>query len=165
MDPRLSSEIVFDCDRMRTAATALARRGVFIGTSSWKYAGWRGQLYTEDRYVWRGRFSEKRFEQLCLSEYSEVFKTVCVDAAYYKFPDHESIQNLVDTVPDDFLFGLKITDEITIKRFPNLPRFGMRAGKRNESFLKADLFASEFLKVCEPFRKNIGVLLFEFSKF
>jgi uncharacterized protein YecE (DUF72 family) len=165
MSHSLVPNIAFDRDHIRSAAAALAKQGVFIGTSSWKYPGWRGQLYTDDRYVWRGRFSEKRFEQFCLREYSEVFKTVCVDAAYYKFPDREYIQRLVEAVSDDFLFGLKVTDEITIKQFPNLPRFGAKAGKPNESFLKADLFESEFLKACEPFRKNIGVLLFEFSKF
>ena len=62
-------------------------------------------------------------------------------------------------------FGLKVTDEVTIKKFTNLPRFGLRAGKPNENFLNAELFATAFLKPCEPFRKNIGVLLFEFSKF
>ena len=76
----------FDRQQMRTAAAALAGQGVFIGTSSWKYPGWRGQLYDEDRYVWHGKFSKARFERLCLAEYAEVFKTVCVDAAYYKFP-------------------------------------------------------------------------------
>src|SRR6476646_10472574 len=95
--------IPFDRDRIKAAAAALAHQGVFIGTSSWKYPGWRGQLYTDDHYVWRGRFSEKRFEQLCLSEYSEVFKTVCVDAAYYKFPDKHYLQQLVESVPEDFL--------------------------------------------------------------
>src|SRR5207249_2027072 len=86
-------------------------------------------------------------------------------AAYYKFPDHSYLETMADAVPDDFLFGLKVTDELTIKRFSNLPRFGLRAGKPNENFLNAELFASSFLKPCEPFRKKIGVLLFEFSKF
>ena len=160
-----ATAIVFERDRIKEAAAALSSQGVFVGTSSWKYAGWRGQLYTDDRYVWRGRFSEKRFEQLCLSEYSEVFKTVCVDAAYYKFPDQRYLQNLLEAVPGDFLFGLKVTDEITIKQFPNLPRFGTKAGKSNTSFLNAALFESSFLSPCEPFRKNIGVIFFEFSKF
>lgn len=143
----------------------MAQQGVFVGTSSWKYSGWRGQIYTDDRYVWRGRFSEARFEELCLTEYSQVFKTVCVDAAYYKFPDSQYIQKLVDAVPSDFLFGLKVTDEITIKRFPNLPRFGVKAGRFNENFLNADLFTSSFLAPLHPFREQIGVLLLEFSKF
>jgi uncharacterized protein YecE (DUF72 family) len=88
-----------------------------------------------------------------------------VDAAYYKFPDRRYLEEMVNVVPEDFLFGLKVTDEITIKKFTNLPRFGLRAGKLNENFLNADLFARAFLAPCEPFRKNIGILLFEFSKF
>ena len=155
----------FDRHRMKAAAESLAKKGVFIGTSSWKYPGWRGQLYDDDRYVWRGKFSKIRFERLCLAEYSEVFKTVCVDAAYYKFPDSRYLEMLANGVPDEFLFGLKVTDEITIKRFSNLPRFGLRAGRPNENFLNADLFASAFLCPCEPFKQQIGVLLLEFSKF
>jgi uncharacterized protein YecE (DUF72 family) len=155
----------FDRDQMRATAARLAREGVFIGTSSWKYPGWLGQLYTEDRYVWRGRFSEVRFERLCLAEYAEVFKTVCVDAAYYKFPDPPFLEQLVSQVPADFLFALKVTDRITIKRFANLPRFGRRAGTANEDFLNASLFASAFLSPCQPFQANLGLLIFEFSHF
>src|SRR5213083_1341910 len=142
----------FNRDQVKTAAATLAAQGVFLGTSSWKYAGWRGQLYDEARYVWRGRFAEARFNKECLAEYAEVFKTVCVDAAYYKFPDCRYLETMVSAVPDDFLFSLKVTDEITIKKFSNLPRFGLRAGKSNDNFLNADLFASAFLKPCEPFR-------------
>jgi len=146
-------------------AAKLAATGVFIGTSSWKYPGWRGMLYSEDRYVTRGKFSETRFNRDCLAEYAEVFKSVCVDAAYYKFPDHGYLEGMVLQVTEDFQFGLKVTDEITIKKFANLPRFGLRAGKPNENFLNTELFTKAFLKPCEPFRKNVGVLLFEFSKF
>jgi hypothetical protein len=37
---------------------------------------------------------------------TSVFKTVCVDAAYYTFPRPEYLQELADAVPDDFRFGL-----------------------------------------------------------
>src|SRR6266436_6195566 len=112
--------MTFDRDTVKAAAAALAARGVFIGTSSWKYSGWRGQVYQEDRYIWRGRFSETRFLQQCLGEYGEVFKTVCVDAAYYKFPDRRSLEELASQTPDDFQFAFKVTDRITVKRFANL---------------------------------------------
>lgn len=155
----------FELDQLKTAAGRLATEGVFVGTSSWKYPGWRGMLYDENRYLTRGKFSESRFNRDCLAEYAEVFKTVCVDAAYYKFPDHRYLEGMVSQVPEDFLFGFKVTDEITIRKFTNLPRFGPRAGKANENFLNADLFAEAFLEPCKPFKRNVGVLLFEFSKF
>ena len=155
----------FDRDKMQAAAAALATQGVFIGTSSWKYPGWRGLLYDESRYIWRGRFSSARLEKYCLEEYAQVFKTVCVDAAYYKFPDAPYLQELVSQVPPDFQFGLKVTDQITVKRFSNLPRFGPRAGQPNEDFLNASLFASAFLEPCKPFQRQIGLLIFEFSRF
>ena len=157
--------MTFNRERMKQAAAKLAERGVYVGTSSWKYAGWRGSLYDESRYVYRGKVAETRFEKQCLAEYAEVFKTVCVDAAYYRFPDRRYLEGMVSQVPADFLFSFKVTDEITIKKFTNLPRHGTRAGKPNEHFLNADLFAAAFVKPCEEFRQNVGLLMFEFSHF
>ena len=155
----------FDRDQMKIKAAELAAKGVFIGTSSWKYKGWRGMLYDEQRYILHGKFSEKRLEEYCLPEYAHVFKTVCVDDAHYKFPDRAYLGSLVSVVPKDFQFAFKVTDAITIKRFPNKPRFGARAGKPNEDFLNADLFANAFVTPCEEFRKNVSLHIFEFSRF
>lgn len=150
---------------MKAGLAALAAEGAFIGTSSWKYPGWLGQLYTRDRYVWRGRYAESRFDRNCLAEYAEVFKTVCVDAAYYQFPKRDSLLAMADQVTADFQFAFKVTDEITMRQFPNLPRFGTRAGRMNENFLNADLFTRAFLAPCESIRPHIGLLMFEFTQF
>jgi hypothetical protein len=53
-------------------------------------------IYDEQRYVYRGKFSESRFERTCLTEYAEVFKTVCVDAAYYTFPSEKYLTGLTE---------------------------------------------------------------------
>ena len=151
--------------QLQSVAKRLAADGIFIGTSSWKYRGWAGLLYDEQRYCYRGKFAETRFERDCLTEYAEVFKNVCVDAAYYTFPRVEYLQGMADQVPDDFRFGFKVTDAITIKKFPNLPRFGTKAGQANADFLNADLFATAFMKPCEAIRPKVGVLMFEFSRF
>jgi uncharacterized protein YecE (DUF72 family) len=150
---------------LRDQLAGLADRGVFLGTSSWKYPGWVGTIYDESRYLYRGKFAKSRFEQSCLAEYAEVFKTVCVDAAYYTFPSRSSLEALAAQVPADFRFGFKVTDAITVKRFPNLPRFGARKGTVNEDFLNADAFCSRFLKPCEAIRSHVGILMFEFSRF
>ena len=157
--------MAFDRERMKERVARLASRNVFIGTSSWKYEGWLGQLYTPSRYDYRGKVAAKRFERDCLAEYAEVFKTVCIDAAYYTFPRIEYLQALADQVPDDFRFGLKITDEITIKKYPNHARHGAKAGQPNKDFLNAELFTTAFLKPCEEIRSKTGVLMFEFSRF
>ena len=155
----------FDREKIKMKAAELAAKGVFVGTSSWKYDGWFGQLYTPERYDYRGKIAKTRFERNCLAEYAEVFKTVCVDAAYYTFPSQKYLEGLTAQVPPDFQFGFKVTDEITIKKFPNLARFGHRAGNPNEHYLNAKLFADAFLRPCEPFRDQIGLLMFEFSRF
>ena len=111
------------------------------------------------------KFAETRFKRDCLAEYAEVFKTVCVDAAYYTFPSQQYLESMVNQTPDDFLFRLKVTDTITIRKFPNLDRFGAQAGKANQNFFNADLFARAFLKPCEAVRSSIGLLMFEFSRF
>jgi hypothetical protein len=51
---------------------------------------------------------------------------------------------MVNQTPDDFRFGLKVTDALTIKKFPKLDRFGEQAGKPNPNFLNADLFVKAF---------------------
>ncbi len=62
--------------KLQSAVQRLAASNIFIGTSSWKYPGWTGLIYDEQRYVYRGKFAETRFERDCLNEYAEVFKTV-----------------------------------------------------------------------------------------
>jgi uncharacterized protein YecE (DUF72 family) len=143
----------------------LAQQGVYLGTSSWKYEGWLDQIYTRDRYVYRGNYSKTRFEKNCLTEYAETFPTVCIDAAYYDFPRPQYLTNLAEQVPPHFQFGLKVTDAITIRKFPNLERFGPRAGQPNPDFLNADLFTTRFLEPCSQIRSQIGLIIFEFSRF
>lgn len=157
--------VPFDRDRLREAVQALAAKGIYLGTSSWKYPGWLGQLYSEQRYVYQGRFAETRFERLCLAEYAEVLPTVCVDAAYYQYPSERQWTGLAGQVPPGFRFTFKVTDEITIRKFPKLPRFGARAGQPNPFFLDPERFVTAFLGPCTPFRERVGVLIFEFSRF
>ena len=80
-------------------------------------------------------------------------------------PRRPLLQGLAASVPEDFRFGFKVTDAITLKKFPNLPRFGVRAGKPNGDFLNAGLFADSFLAPCESIRPRVGLLMFEFSRF
>ena len=155
----------FPREELKAGVAALAREGIYIGTSSWKYEGWLGLLYTPERYMTRGRISRAKFEKTCLAEFAEVFKTVCLDGGFYQFPTARMLDGIFAQAPDDFRLTLKVTEDITVRRFPSLPRYGKRAGQMNEHFLDADLFVASFLGPLEPYRKQIGALIFEFSTF
>lgn len=155
----------FDRVRLRQQLLDLARAGIYIGTSSWKYPGWLGQVYTRDRYLWQGRLAKSRFQRLCLAEYAEVFPTVCVDAAYYTFPTAPNLLQLAEQVPTHFRFAFKVTDVITRKRFPHLDRSGPRAGQPNPDFLNATLFQEAFLAPLTAVRDRVGLIIFEFARF
>jgi uncharacterized protein YecE (DUF72 family) len=157
--------VSFDRGAFAERLKTLAAKGVFLGTSSWKYSGWLDQIYDRARYDHRGRFNESGFERSCLSEYGEVFKTVGVDWSYYTWPLKPNVAQMVSAVPSDFRFGFKVTEFVTTKKFSQQRRYGRQAGKANEGFLDAEVFSRRFLGELEPFRSQVGVLMFEFSKF
>ncbi|HLJ50917.1 MAG TPA: DUF72 domain-containing protein [Bryobacteraceae bacterium] len=155
----------FDTDRLRRRLSELAQHGVFIGTSSWKYEGWLGQVYTPDRYYSRGRFSQKLFQETCLAEYAETFQVVCGDFSFYQFPEEAFWRKLFGAAGPNLKFAFKVPEEITAKAFPKHPRYGAQAGLDNPSFLDAAIFQANFLDLLRPYRDRIAVLIFEFGTF
>jgi uncharacterized protein YecE (DUF72 family) len=153
--------------RQRLAARLreLAAENIFLGGSSWKYEGWLGQIYSPERYLVRGRFSQKRFEQLCLAEYAEVFPIVCGDFSFYQFPSPDYWQRLFQSAPPPFLFAFKVPEEITVRVWPTHARYGARGGQVNPTFLDAHVFQTMFLDLLAPYRDRIAVLIFEFGAF
>lgn len=55
-------------------------------------------------------------------------------------PSLEEKAGLCAQVPPAFKFAFEVTDEVPIRRFPNLTRFGPPAGTVNDHFLDADMF-------------------------
>lgn len=155
----------FDRVAFRERLAALARRRVLVGTSSWKYPGWLDQIYSPFRYATRGRFSKKRFEAECITEYAETFPTVCGDFAFYQFPSEAFWETLFSRVPQQFVFSLKVPEQITRVEFARLARYGAQSGQSNPSFLDTELMKSEFLKPLERHRTNLAVLILEFGSF
>lgn len=155
----------FDRDRLRRELTELAERGVFIGTSSWKYEGWLEQIYTTSCYLSRGRFSQRQFQETCLAEYAETFPIVCGDFSFYQFPAPDYWRKLFTSAPKTLRYALKVPEEITAKAFPKHERYGPRAGEKNASFLDAAVFNAMFLDALRPYREQVAVLIFEFGAF
>ena len=155
----------FDRARLKHKLDDLGRSGILIGTSSWKYEGWLGQIYTPDRYLSRGRFSKQRFEQECLAEYSETFPIVCGDFSFYQFPAEAFWKKLFQSAPQHLKYAFKVPEEVTVKAFPTHPRYGPRAGRDNPSFLNAVVFEAMFLDLLLPWRGQIAVIILEFGAF
>ncbi len=155
----------FDRQRLRARLAALAQQNILIGTSSWKYEGWLGQIYSRNRYTARGRFSQKRFNDECLSEYAETFPIVCGDFSFYQFPSESYWRKLFGSAPATLQFAFKAPENVTVKQFPRHPRYGPRAGDDNTSFLDAALFQSAFLDLLAPYRARVATLILEFGSF
>ncbi len=151
--------------KLAASLKALSGQGIWIGTSSWKYDGWLGQIYTEQRYRTRGRFSRKKFEAECLNEYAEVFPSVCGDFSFYQFPEPAYWSRLFASAPRSLRFAFKVPEEITVETFPTHARYGARAGQRNPSFLDAGLFEHALVGLLRPYREQVATLIFEFGTF
>ncbi|HBY60219.1 MAG TPA: DUF72 domain-containing protein [Solibacterales bacterium] len=155
----------FDRRALGQRLRELAARGVWFGTSSWKYEGWLEQIYTRERYQTRGRFSKKLFEESCLAEYSETFPIVCGDFSFYQFPSEAYWRRVFTGAPGALQFAFKVPEEVTVKRWPTHPRYGPRGGQANDSFLNARIFDGGFARPLLPYRAQVAVLIFEFGAF
>lgn len=149
-------------ERLRVALARLAAKGIYFGGSSWKYLGWVNQIYTEHRYLTRGRFSKKKFDEECLAEYAEIFPSVGGDFSFYNFPTNAQWEHLFKTAPN-LLFGFKTPEMITVPKWPSHARYGSRGGQENDSFLDAGLMTSAFLQPLSAYQQQVGVVMLEFG--
>jgi len=163
--PLFDAPASFDRAGLAEKLRRLASEHVWLGTSSWKYEGWLGQIYTRERYLTRGRFSKRAFEAECLKEYAETFPIVCGDFSFYQFPSEEYWRKLFLSAPSELRYALKVPEEVTVKVFPDHARYGARAGLENPTFLDAHLLEDAFLRPLEPYRRQLSALIFEFGTF
>ncbi len=74
----------------------------FVGTQGWNYDAWVGPFYPVNT-----RPAD------FLSVYSRAFGSVEVDSTFYGVPAATTFQGWYDRTPDDFVFCLKLPQEIT----------------------------------------------------
>jgi uncharacterized protein YecE (DUF72 family) len=79
---------------------------IYIGTSGWQYASWKGTYYPSD--VPQARW---------LEHYAEHFQTQEVNNAFYRLPKAETFVHWAERTPDDFVMVVKMSRYLThIKR-------------------------------------------------
>jgi uncharacterized protein YecE (DUF72 family) len=75
---------------------------VFIGTSGWHYAHWRGLFYP--RSLPSGKWLEL---------YAQRFATVEINNAFYRLPDPPAVAGWAAAAPDDFVMAVKASRYLT----------------------------------------------------
>jgi uncharacterized protein YecE (DUF72 family) len=131
---------------------------ILFGTASFAYEGWKGIVYHE-------RYREATFKVDCLREYARhpPFRTVEFDFPFYRPPDERQLSRYAARLPPGFPVVSKVWEEITMPRFPELPRHGARAGQDNPRYLDPRAFREEVLPAYEKaFGGHTGPFVFEF---
>jgi uncharacterized protein YecE (DUF72 family) len=133
-----------------------------LGTCSWKYDSWKGLIYREG--VDYGPFDY-------LPDYARCFNTVEVDQWFWSLfptavtlPDEDTVRRYAESVPEDFLFSVKVPNAITLTHFyANQPKtYREYANRPNEHFLSTDFF-QRFLATLAPMGSKLGPPLLQFA--
>jgi len=137
-----------------------------FGTSTWAYEGWKGQIY--QKLYAKSRFSRECLVEYCRYQYNNepLFRTVGNDSTFYRPSTADQLRHYSNQVTEDFEMCFKVWEEITIPRFPTLPRYGPKAGKTNPHFLDAELFCNMVLPPYREsaFESHMGPFIFEFQR-
>ena len=127
-----------------------------FGTCSWKYDSWKGIVYSQS--------NPKNF----LNEYSKKFDTVEIDQWFWSLfppstavlPQKKVVEDYKKSVPNDFLFTIKVPNSITLTHFYKEKK--EEELKPNPFFLSIELF-DQFLQSIEPIKNQVGCLIFQFE--
>src|SRR3954466_15124497 len=107
-----------------------------LGTQGWNYDAWIGPFYPPGT-----RVSE------FLSVYSRAFDTVEVDSTFYATPAPKTVGGWAGRTPADFVFSLKMPQEITHER----------------KLRGADDLLAEFLARARELGPKLGPILIQFG--
>jgi len=128
---------------------------IHIGTCSWKYASWKDLVYTTAK---PGNY---------LKEYGCKYSTVEVDQWFWSLfgesvvlPKPNVVREYAESVPDDFLFGIKVPNSITLTHHYKKRKTDSLVA--NPHFLSVDLM-NTFLDSIEPLHSKLGPLIFQFE--
>ena len=131
---------------------------LYLGTSSWSFPGWTNLVY-------RGEAQEQELAAEGLAHYARhpLFRTVGLDRTFYAPVPEETYAGYAKQLPPDFRMLVKAPEMFLVRRYPDLPRYGQRAGKLNPFFLDVEQALAQFV---EPAQRglglNLGPVLFQF---
>jgi len=144
----------FDLDAARRLPA-----NIHFGASSWKYPGWRGQIYLRDYG------SKRAFDEGCLEEYGQFpwFRAIGLDHSFYNPPTPRQLQRYAGQIPSSMRWLAKVWERVTLPRFSRNPRHGELGGRDNPRFLDPELFLREFLPPFEGLEANTGPFILQLA--
>ncbi|MFC1580582.1 DUF72 domain-containing protein [Thermodesulfobacteriota bacterium] len=146
---------------------------IHMGTASDRYAGWIGQVYSEDRY--KGRITERSkklkgtsFKERVLpvesvGEYFQHFSVLELDFTFYRTlldrdmkptPTFHVIGKYLENLGDDARLILKVPQAVFARKLWRQGKF-----QKNPDYLNADFFIRQFY---DPAREMLGDRLYGF---
>ena len=131
-------------------------RGIYLGTSSWNFPGWRG-------IVWSGSSALTQLSQQGLTAYAlhPIFKTVGIDRGFYRPLPSKAYHDYAAQVPESFRFLVKAPQIVCDSVLRD--RMGRPTGA-NPDYLNVARAMDEFVHpAIEGLGTKAGVLVFELS--
>ena len=132
-------------------------RGIYLGSSSWNFPGWRG-------IVWGKLSSVTGLAERGLTAYAAypVFRTAGIDRSYYRPLPTATYRQFADEVPDGFRFLVKAPQSVTDSQ---LRHPGTRRTEANPHYLDLKEAVETFvLPAAEGLGEKLGVLIFEMAQ-
>jgi uncharacterized protein YecE (DUF72 family) len=129
---------------------------LYFGCCSWTFTGWKGEVYH------RHYRSQKDFVGRALNEYSSypLFGSAEIDSSYYRPLRARDFDTYAEHLPEGFLCGMKVWQEISIFSFPNHARWKERANTVNPHFLDPEAFSEQVMDaVSSSFSEHIGPVI------
>jgi uncharacterized protein YecE (DUF72 family) len=132
---------------------------VYLGTSSWAFAGWEGLVYER-------AYAESRLSRQGLTAYSQhpLLRAVGVDRGYYRAADTAEWERTAREVPPRFRFVIKAPAAVT-DALDRAPRSGpAQPATPNPRFLDAAYATERFvIPVLEGLGEKAGPLVLQFA--
>ena len=138
------------------------RESLWLGTCSWKFESWKGLYYHPTKSYEADDY---------LPDYAKYLNSVEIDRWFWslfpggvRLPDLQTVKTYADSVPENFLFTVKVPNPITLTHYYSRQSKAHLAfaGKPNPHFLDSELF-EKFLERLSLLGKKLGPLMFQFE--
>jgi uncharacterized protein YecE (DUF72 family) len=147
---------------MKVVIPAVYKETLRLGTCSWKFESWKGLYYHPTKSYRADDY---------LPDYAEYLNSVEVDLWFWslfpggvRLPDLQTVKTYADSVPENFVFTVKVPNSITLTHYYSRQskQHQAFAGKPNPHFLDSELF-EKFLESLSLLGKKLGPLIFQFE--